>query len=309
MYRIRLHGRGGHGIKTGSRILGSAFFGAGFEVQDAPVYGAERRGAPMLATVRAARAPIRERGAIVRPDLVALADETLLQVAAANVLLGADAHTVFLLHGTGDADLWRARLGLEGPVVVLPAPTETAAAELSGARCAGAAARLTGAISRPQLVAALQDELGPLGPAVVERNLEQALRAFDALAPQAGAVRETAPLSARKFAIPEWIELPLDPARSASPDIYAAATSVEVRTGLWRTLRPEIDAARCNRCAWICSTLCPDSAIRARPDRSPEIDLEHCKGCMICVSVCPPHAIHALPEREAQLRERARAAP
>lgn len=303
MYRIRLHGRGGQGIKTGGRILGSAFFGAGFEVQDAPVYGAERRGAPMLASVRAARTPIRERGPIARPDLVALADETLLQVPTANVLLGTDAHTVLLLHGTGDADLWRARLGLEGPVVVLPASIETAAAELSGARCAGAAARLTGAISRQQLVAALQDELGPLGPAVVEKNLEQALHAFEALAPQAGTVREAAPLSARDFAAPEWIELPLDAARSAAPDIYAAATSVEVRTGLWRTLRPEIDTARCNRCSWICSTLCPDSAIRVRPDRSPEIDLEHCKGCMICVSVCPPHAIHARPERETPARE------
>ena len=55
MFRIRFHGRGGQGIKTASRILGSAFFRQGFEVQDAPVYGAERRGAPVFAYVRAAR--------------------------------------------------------------------------------------------------------------------------------------------------------------------------------------------------------------------------------------------------------------
>ena len=36
MYRIRFHGRGGEGMKTASRILGSAIFRAGFEVQDAP---------------------------------------------------------------------------------------------------------------------------------------------------------------------------------------------------------------------------------------------------------------------------------
>ena len=46
MYRIRFHGRGGQGMKTASRILGSAAFAAGWHVQDAPVYGAERRGAP-----------------------------------------------------------------------------------------------------------------------------------------------------------------------------------------------------------------------------------------------------------------------
>lgn len=43
MFRIRLHGRGGQGIKTASRVLGTAFFLEGFEVQDAPRYGAERR--------------------------------------------------------------------------------------------------------------------------------------------------------------------------------------------------------------------------------------------------------------------------
>ncbi len=56
MYRIRFHGRGGQGMKTAGRILGSAFFAEGFEVQDAPRYGAERRGAPLFAYVRASRA-------------------------------------------------------------------------------------------------------------------------------------------------------------------------------------------------------------------------------------------------------------
>ena len=58
MYRIRFHGRGGQGMKTASRILGSAFFQEGYEVQDAPRYGAERRGAPIFAYVRAARTRI-----------------------------------------------------------------------------------------------------------------------------------------------------------------------------------------------------------------------------------------------------------
>jgi pyruvate ferredoxin oxidoreductase gamma subunit len=28
----------------------------------------------------------------------------------------------------------------------------------------------------------------------------------------------------------------------------------------------------------------------------PEIDYEHCKGCMICVAQCPTHAISAIAE-------------
>ena len=76
MYRIRFHGRGGQGLKTASRVLGSAFFCAGFEVQDAPRYGAERRGAPIFAYVRASKAPINERGIILHPDLVIVADDS-----------------------------------------------------------------------------------------------------------------------------------------------------------------------------------------------------------------------------------------
>ena len=61
MFRIRFHGRGGQGMKTASRILGTAFFNAGYEVQDAPRYGAERRGAPIFAYVRAAKTVINNK--------------------------------------------------------------------------------------------------------------------------------------------------------------------------------------------------------------------------------------------------------
>ena len=97
MYRIRLHGRGGQGMKTAGRILGTAFFLEGFEVQDAPRYGAERRGAPIFAYVRAARSLINERGIIRRPDLVLVADDTLVASPTAGVLSGVTEHTVLLI--------------------------------------------------------------------------------------------------------------------------------------------------------------------------------------------------------------------
>ncbi|MBU0499563.1 MAG: 2-oxoacid:acceptor oxidoreductase family protein [Gammaproteobacteria bacterium] len=55
MYRIRFHGRGGQGMKTAGRILGTAFFLEGYEVQDAPRYGAERRGLSDTASMRGSR--------------------------------------------------------------------------------------------------------------------------------------------------------------------------------------------------------------------------------------------------------------
>src|SRR5689334_22765954 len=97
MYRIRFHGRGGQGVKTATQVLGSAFFASGFEVQDAPRYGAERRGAPIFGYVRASLAPIHERGVIARPDLVVVVDETLAALPDAGVTQGADARTVLLV--------------------------------------------------------------------------------------------------------------------------------------------------------------------------------------------------------------------
>jgi pyruvate ferredoxin oxidoreductase gamma subunit len=287
-------------MKTASRILGTALFAEGFEVQDAPRYGAERRGAPIFAYVRAARKPILERGIIRRPGLVVVADETLVPVASAGVLQGIGAHTVLLIHSVEGPTIWKRRLQLPGEVFTLPVESEDAAeVRFIGASCAGAAARLVGEISRDALEQAIRTELVDMSSEIVAKNLERALGAYDRLAPHEGCVRERDVLEAAVAQSPDWIELPFEDASISAPDIHAAATSVQVRTGLWRTMRPVIDHAHCHRCSWICSTFCPDAAILVDDDGSPQIDYDHCKGCLVCVAVCPPHAIHAIPEQEA----------
>jgi pyruvate ferredoxin oxidoreductase gamma subunit len=296
MYRIRFHGRGGHGIKTGARILGSAFFEAGFEVQDAPRYGAERRGAPIDASVRASRAPIRERGALRSPDLVVVADETLVPVRSAGVLAALDARTWLLIRSALPAAAWRERLARAARVLTLAAPAdERAELPFLGSACAAAAARLTGAIDWTAFEAALAREVEALGAGAASDSRTRARAAWDAFAPHAGVVVE-GPERLPAGGDPGWIELPLDPARIAAPDIHAPLTSLEVKTGLWRTQRPVVDPALCHGCAWICSSLCPDGAIAIDAGR-PALDYDHCKGCGVCVAVCPHHAIHLERER------------
>jgi pyruvate ferredoxin oxidoreductase gamma subunit len=302
MYRIRFHGRGGQGMKTASRILGRAFFLEGFDVQDAPRYGAERRGAPIFAYVRASRRPIMARGVIRRPDLVIVADETLVTIPAAGVLAGLTDHTVLLISSAVKPEIWQARLNLAGPVLILPIALEAAdLAELKfvGASSAGAAARLVGVISRESLAQAVREELAPLGDALIARNLEHALPAYDLMAEHAGCVTAAPESPAEAYVKPQWVDLPFENAGTAAPAIFAAATSAQVPTGLWRTMRPVIDYSHCRRCAWICSTLCPDSTIGVNAEGYPQIDYEHCKGCLICVANCPAHAIRAIPEHEA----------
>ncbi|HME70918.1 MAG TPA: 2-oxoacid:acceptor oxidoreductase family protein [Myxococcota bacterium] len=306
MYRIRFHGRGGQGIKTASRILGSAFFAEGFETQDAPLYGAERRGAPIYATVRAARTPIVERGPLRRPDLVVVADETLLVAAVAGVLAGVAAHTVLLVCTATSAQVWKERLRFEGPVLALPAQTDaTADARFLGAICAGGAARLVGAISRSSLEHALAQELAGLEQSDRHASVERALAAWDRMSSHAGLVRDQEGTPDEELASPAWIDLAAEPTPSSEAAILVPATSVQVRTGLWRTMRPVIDEELCHRCSWICSTFCPDGAVLVDAEHRPSIDYDHCKGCLVCVAVCPRHAIRALPERDAQSAESA----
>jgi pyruvate ferredoxin oxidoreductase gamma subunit len=289
-----------------SRVLGTALFRTGFIVQDAPKYGAERRGAPIFSTVRASRDTINERGIIHQPDLVVVADDTLLAVPAAGTLQGIGPGAVVLVNSHDSAATWRDRLNLDATLLILPAGEQVEdRAELPhiGATCAGAAACLLGVIEPGTLAAAIDEELGGLGDAVVAKNRESALTAFDAMAAYRGIVEEGTPVDPVEFEPPRWIELPLDDASIAAPDIRAVANSVQVRTGLWRTLRPVIDYDLCGKCWWVCSTFCPDSAISVE-NGTPLIDYDHCKGCMVCVGICPPHAIEGIPEYLAQQQER-----
>lgn len=305
MYRIRLHGRGGQGMKTSSRILGSGLFLEGYEVQDAPRYGAERRGAPIFAYVRADTIPINERGIIASPDLIVVADDSLVPLAGAGVLAGADQYSVLFIISDESKETWRKRLNFKGKIYTLPVATEDRT-ELPfiGATCAGAAAGLLGIISRESLTEAIRTELSALGLSVIKTNQTKALAAFDLMQQHAGTVTEGKRIKASDYQSPGWVVLPFEDARTSAPAIHAAATSVKVHTGLWRTLRPVINHNLCHKCWWICSTFCPDGAIEVDETGSPHIDYDHCKGCMVCVAQCPSHAIASIPEEQARREEK-----
>jgi len=294
-------------MKTASRILGTAFFLEGYEIQDAPRYGAERRGAPIFAYVRASKQQINQRGIIQKPDLVIVADDTLVPVPAAGVLSGITKKTILLINSHQTVETWRDRLNTECSVLILPVGKEDVQnrAELPyiGASCAGAAACLVGVISIESVLEAIRCELQSMEPEIIENNIRNAQVAYQLMQEHKGSVKEGYEVSASDYQKPDWIELPFEDARTSAPVIHAGLTSTEVRTGLWRTFRPVIDYDRCKHCWWVCSTFCPDSAINVIENGVPEIDYDHCKGCMICVAQCPSHAIEAISEYEAQAQD------
>ncbi|MEZ0393447.1 MAG: 4Fe-4S dicluster domain-containing protein [Desulfurococcaceae archaeon] len=66
------------------------------------------------------------------------------------------------------------------------------------------------------------------------------------------------------------------------------------KTGEWRTQRPVVDNAKCNRC-FLCEIYCPVNVIRVEKD-GVFIDYAYCKGCGICSDVCPRGAIEMIQE-------------
>ena len=77
MMEIRLHGRGGQGVVTAAALIAKAATLESKFAHSFPSFGAERRGAPVLAFVRINDSPIRTKQQIYEPDAVIVFDPTV----------------------------------------------------------------------------------------------------------------------------------------------------------------------------------------------------------------------------------------
>ena len=78
MIEIRIHGRGGQGGVTLSKLIATSRFLQGLSVQAFGLYAAERSGAPIQAFCRYSEKPITNRNLIYEPDHVIVLDPTLV---------------------------------------------------------------------------------------------------------------------------------------------------------------------------------------------------------------------------------------
>lgn len=79
MVEIKISGRGGQGAVLASRALAASFFENGMWVQSFPSFGAERRGAPVSAFLRADSDEITLRCGIYHLDWLILFEPNLLE--------------------------------------------------------------------------------------------------------------------------------------------------------------------------------------------------------------------------------------
>lgn len=93
---FRFHGRGGQGVVTASQLLVASAFKMGLLGQSIPMFGAERRGAPVEAYARISNTPIRRHSQVYRPDVVAVFDPKIMEVV--DVLRGLKPNGILLLN-------------------------------------------------------------------------------------------------------------------------------------------------------------------------------------------------------------------
>jgi len=293
MLRLRFHGRGGQGARVASRITGTAAFFEGYYVQDFPLYGAARRGAPIAAFTRISKEPIMERGVIYGPDVVIIMDETLLYDALAMPLSGLKKSGVVFINTIYSPEEVEAKYKVTEQIITLDLTKislEMLGRAVLSTLAGGIASRIVG-LSEDSIKKAVDKEASKIitDRGLIVKNIDAALYCYNAIRPvvikTTEVIREGSPV----------ITVPFENASISSPAINTTGNTPMRKTGNWRIFKPSWDYDKCTRCM-TCVTNCPDGCIAVDEEGFPYTDYENCKGCLICVEECPANAVRR--ERE-----------
>jgi len=293
MYRLRFHGRGGQGARVASKVLGTAAFLDGYYAQDFPLYGAERRGAPVTASTRISEEPIMERGVIPEPDIVIVMDETLLHDPLTKPVSGLKPGGIVFINTAHSPAEAKAEYKITAQVITLDITKiglDMLGMSILSTLAGGVAARIVG-ISEDSLKDAVKKVLSEIitDKRLLDKNVAAALYCFNAITPVELKTTETIP---KKSTV---ITIPFEPAAVSSPAINATGNTPLRMTGNWRVFRPAWNYDTCTRCM-ICVARCPDGCILVNEDGFPYTDYDNCKGCLICVEECPTKTLGKMRE-------------
>jgi len=174
---IRWHGRGGQGAVTSAELVAQAAINEGKYAQAFPAFGAERRGAPVVAFVRiSSNEPIRVRAEIAEPDVVVVLDPGLLRIV--DVTSGLKANGVLVINTRKQPEQIRQEFDINWSLATVDA-TEIAQ-ELFGVpivntSMVGALLKATEVVKLESLFEPLRQRFGRLA----ERNIEAMRRAHE----------------------------------------------------------------------------------------------------------------------------------
>jgi 2-oxoacid:acceptor oxidoreductase gamma subunit (pyruvate/2-ketoisovalerate family) len=171
---IRIHGRGGQGAVMAARMLASAFVIEGKSVASFPMYGFERRGAPVVAFTRVDDKQIREKTQIYNPDCLVVIDPGLMTLPT--LFTGLKPEGILILNSPKKLDKQPdANLKIVGLVNATQIAVEEIGRDIPNTCLLGAFAAASGWLKLESILDCLPDYLSG---DILERNLKSAERGY-----------------------------------------------------------------------------------------------------------------------------------
>jgi pyruvate ferredoxin oxidoreductase gamma subunit len=183
MVEIRWHGRGGQGTVTAAKVFADACLSGGRHVQAFPEYGPERAGAPLRAYNRISSKELRMHCPVLNPNVVAVADATLLD--AMNVAEGVPDDAVFVINTSKSPKETREKLKAKASQKVYTIDASKIALETIGrpmpnTPMLGALTKASGLLGIDILVGEVKGSFGKkFAQKIIDANLAAAKRGFE----------------------------------------------------------------------------------------------------------------------------------
>ena len=180
---IRWHGRGGQGTVTAAKVLADACLSGGRHVQAFPEYGPERAGAPLRAYNRISSKELRLHCPVLEPNIVAVADATLLD--SINTAEGAKEDTIFIVNTSKDPKEVREKLkAIQSQKVFTVDATKIAidcfGRAMPNSPMLGAVCKVTGLITLEHLLEDVRNSFGKkFSQKIIDGNLEATKRGYE----------------------------------------------------------------------------------------------------------------------------------
>ncbi|PIN68871.1 pyruvate ferredoxin oxidoreductase [Candidatus Woesearchaeota archaeon CG11_big_fil_rev_8_21_14_0_20_43_8] len=177
MFELRIHGRGGQGAVVASKILANAMFLEGKYVQSFPMFGVERRGAPVQAFLRADDKPIRIRCQVYTPNHIIVLDPTLINVV--DVTKGLKKSGWIIINSSHDASDFKFKgykvATIDANKIAVSLGLGSKTAPIVNTAILGAFSKITGLISIESILKSVSEEV----PIKVQLNKQAVQEAYD----------------------------------------------------------------------------------------------------------------------------------
>jgi len=291
MFEVRFHGRGGQGAVMAAQTLAEAAVIEGRHAQAFPFFGAERRGAPVMAFARIDDEKISIKSQVYEPDLLVILDESLLDIEPVARGLKKEGKAVVNTRKMPQ----EIDLGMEVECATINASAialEFLKAPIVNTAILGAVVKITDLVSMGSMKQAIENRFGEkFGEAAAQANIGAAEAAYEQAS--VGFCQGQRPLVTKREWLPEWRDIPIGTTLSVgSKDgmMIGPGGARQNLTGSWRVQTPRYDKGKCVRCLR-CWFTCPEGCIKREEDDFVRWDLNYCKGCGICSQVCPVAAI------------------